>query len=283
MPVVGTASGATGSVVIRNSERSLTNPRSAMTATGRLAVKVNVPSIALPPLKGSFVQESCDLFPGPQREGAVSGVDAVAVGEEEGDRGGRVVGVGQGEAGSDRPVGLGKDPSLKNGGHRRDAGFRDENPVDREPNMASPAGGVIPASVSTCPYPTRSSGDVPWEVKEIPPRSGTENGSTAAGPANVQPFAWLGPSARAFLVARPHLHLIERGRLEPRQGGGPSGPFVRRIDEEPARSFPVLHVIIGNGRAGIFRFGPFHRQAGIERERHTRRDPAPPDSPCPRR
>ena len=74
-----------------------------------------------------------------------------------------------------------------------------------------------------------------------------------------QPFAWLRPSARAFLVARPHLHLIERGRLQPRQRGGPSRPFVRRIDEETARPFPALHVIIGNGRPGILRFGPFHR------------------------
>ena len=50
-----------------------------------------------PPLKGSLVQKSCHLFPGPQREGAVSGVDAVAVGEEERDRGGAVVGIGHGD------------------------------------------------------------------------------------------------------------------------------------------------------------------------------------------
>ena len=115
-------------------------------------MKVKVPLDRAAAVKGTFVEKSCDLFPGPQREGAVSGVDAVAVGEEERDRGGGVVGVGQGEAGSDDPVGLGEDPSLKNGGHRRDAGFRDENPVEAGKRIwPSPAGGVIPASVSTCP------------------------------------------------------------------------------------------------------------------------------------
>src|SRR5262249_35711339 len=42
-----------GNVVIRNSERSLVRPRSAMIATGSVELKVNVPSIEFPPLNGS--------------------------------------------------------------------------------------------------------------------------------------------------------------------------------------------------------------------------------------
>ena len=95
-------------------------------------------------IKGSLVEKWCDLFPGPQREGAVSGVDAIAVGEEEGDRGGRVVGIGHGDAGSDDPVGLGEDPSLKNGGHGRDAGFRDENLVDPRTEYGQSGGRAHP-------------------------------------------------------------------------------------------------------------------------------------------
>ena len=67
---------------------------------------------------------------------------------------------------------------------------------------------------------------MPWEVMEIPPRSGTENGSTAGRAGQRHSFAGLGPSARAFLIARPHLHLIERGCLEPRSGWWP-GPAPR--------------------------------------------------------
>ena len=79
----------------------MTNPRSAMTATGGLDVKVNVPNDRAAAIKGSLVEKSCDLFPGSQREGAVSGVDADAVGEEELNRGASsVVGIGYGETGS---------------------------------------------------------------------------------------------------------------------------------------------------------------------------------------
>ena len=63
-------------------------------------------------VKGSLVEESCYLFPGSKRQGAVAGVDAGAVGKEEGDRGGSVVRIGHGEAGSDRSVGFGEDSSL---------------------------------------------------------------------------------------------------------------------------------------------------------------------------
>ena len=96
-------------------------------------------------VKGPFVQESCYLFPGSQREGAVSEVDAFGVGEEEGDRGGSVVGIGQGEAGSDGAGGLGEDPSLPNGGGGRDAGFRGENPVDPRTEYGQSGGRGHPA------------------------------------------------------------------------------------------------------------------------------------------
>ena len=42
------ASGATGSVVIRNSDRSFVNPRNATTATGTSEVNVNVPPTEVP-------------------------------------------------------------------------------------------------------------------------------------------------------------------------------------------------------------------------------------------
>ena len=44
---------ATGNVVIKNSERSLVSPRSAMTDIGGDAVNVKVPISALPPLNGA--------------------------------------------------------------------------------------------------------------------------------------------------------------------------------------------------------------------------------------
>ena len=80
-------------------------------------------------VKRILVQKSCDLFPGPQRERAVSRVDALAIGEEEPDRGGGVVGIGYGDPGPESTVGFGNDPAFQPGGGGRDAGFRDENPV----------------------------------------------------------------------------------------------------------------------------------------------------------
>ena len=49
---VAETSSATGNVVRRNSERSLTKPRSAMTATGLEELKVNEPENEALPLKG---------------------------------------------------------------------------------------------------------------------------------------------------------------------------------------------------------------------------------------
>ena len=51
--VVGEARSATGRVVSRKSDRSLTNPRSAVAPTGRDDVNVNVPVMVDPPLKGA--------------------------------------------------------------------------------------------------------------------------------------------------------------------------------------------------------------------------------------
>src|SRR5437016_1727924 len=48
----GAANSDTGKVVTRNSERSFVKPRKAITDTGSVDVKVNVPLTEVPPLKG---------------------------------------------------------------------------------------------------------------------------------------------------------------------------------------------------------------------------------------
>ena len=174
----------------------MTNPRSAMTATGRSAVKVKVPSHRAAAIKGSLVQESCDLFPGPQRESAVSGVDAIAVGEEERDRGGRVVGVGQA-----RPVRTGPAVSAKIRPSRTAAeagtpASEDENPVEPGTEYGQADRRGHPGHRSP-PVHIRRGAWVPraWEVTENPPRSGRKTAARRSGrPAStLRRAATIGP------------------------------------------------------------------------------------------
>ena len=75
-------------------------------------------------------------------------------------------------------------------------------------------------------------------------------------------YAQLRPGARSCGVARPHLHLVGRARSQSRERRGPGRPLVLLIGEVAAAAdFPVPHVIIGDGRPGILRLLPLHRQA----------------------
>ena len=146
MPVVGTVSGAKGSVVIRNSERSLTNPRSAMTATGRLDVKVNVPNAASPPLKGSSSRNRAICSRGPSvKVPCPESMPSLPV-----KKNATVAASSLGLAMA-RPVRTGPSVSAKIRPSRTAAAAgtpasETRIPFGREPNMASPAGGVIPSS-----------------------------------------------------------------------------------------------------------------------------------------
>ena len=93
------------------------------------------------------------------------------------------------------------------------------------------------------------------------------------------PFARLRPVTGPLVVGGPHLHFMERARLKVRERQGEPRPLVVRIGRAAAAGFPVLHVVVGDGRPAVVRRAPIEGQTvgRLPREgrgfRDTRRFP----------
>ena len=76
------------------------------------------------------------------------------------------------------------------------------------------------------------------------------------------PLPRLRPVAGPLVVGGPHLHFIDRARLQVRKRQAEPRPLVLPVDEAPRALFPVLHVVVGDGRPRVRRRRPAHPQAG---------------------
>ena len=84
------------------------------------------------------------------------------------------------------------------------------------------------------------------------------------------------PGPRAFVIRRPHPHLVVRRRVQARDRGARGGAGVVPVDERaPAIDPPVHVVVVDHGPAGVLGRRPGDVQAAARRGRHGRRQRSP--------